>query len=197
MTSTFDDHYPFDLDPTITTSAGRRRDGSLVFLREDGDLKFFDEDMNGTQLKYFMLHKFFASLVNSPVLNTTTLQALTTGAINWNYIAAIIGVFDNGIGLCGKIEIETTNAASNIVVSIPNIFGSGQTVTACAAHLATAAGISIQWSITGSGASVIGLNGSDLSSFIQHPGGTLTIRSESADIWQIISREAITERAST
>lgn len=187
-------HYPLPISESYTVKAGRRTDGSLVFCKEHGAFKFFDTDMNGTQLMYSFLFENIFAVASMLALIDAFIQALDAGIYNYSTFADNFLISD--IGFTGKIPMQITNANSAYTISTPTVCGSGHQIAFAGEHGMVGADISIMFSVAGTGASIIGMHGSDLSSLIMKQKALLSLYSENGDEWQIISRQNVTERAS-
>jgi len=188
-------HYPVDdVEGSITTKAGFRRNGDLIFVREDGSFKFFDADFTGLALSGIMLHDYMLGLRNSGNMyfDNTNAAILTAGILSWQGVVDFVQ-FPILIGL---FPLTITNAISNGNVSTPCVSVSGQILTVEGKDTAVGADISLQWNVQGTGASITGTTGSDLSSLIMKQRSFLKLYSANGDAWQVLGKSNVTERAS-
>ena len=157
-------------EDTYQAKVGRLQDANIFFCKEDGVMRFFEQDFTGAELKMLLL---------SP--NTIT-----------NYISAgsILSLSQMAVGY-GHALFSLAAGCSVASITLPAPL-KGAVLTMNFSGMVSNALISL----LASGFSIVGLHGSNISAFIASHGGQLELVAAADDIWSVVSRtDSITEVA--
>ena len=165
-----------ETNATYQPKVGIEQDADKVYIREDGYMKFFDQDLTGAQLKYLIWSKAYqTTIINSAgVLSTLNLPSV------------------------GVVLFSIADAASNAsawLTSTSAIVGTEMML------LMRGAGVAASIFVSLSGVNLVGLGSGALSSLRLHMSATtisnayVKLLCTAADTWSIMDKRGdVTEQ---
>lgn len=140
-----------EADSTYQPKVGLEQDADKLYVREDGYMKFFDQDLSGAQLKYMLWSKTYqTTIANSAGAGSGVLSTINLPS-------------------CGVVIISAADACSNASAWFTS---TSATVGAEMFIITRGAGVAVSVFISTSGVSIVGLGSTDLSSVILHMSAT-------------------------